>query len=354
MILTRTPLRIPLGGGGTDLPAYYTQYGGELTSVAIDRYVTIAVKRNFDESLRVSYSRTEVVRHVDELEHPIVREALRLLGIERGLEIVSIADVPANTGLGSSGSFTVGLLLALHAFKRELRSPQELAEESFHIQAERLNQPIGKQDEYLAAFGGLTRLVIERDGQVAVESLVVADGIREELEHNFLLFYTGIRRNAADILAVQQQAVARKDTTVSTSLHRIKEIGRAIMDALVSGRLRLVGELMHEHWMYKQQIASSMASPEVRGWYELARQHGAIGGKLIGAGGGGFLLFYCEEGKTDLRRALAAEGLREMSFSFDTEGAKIVLNLEEAPWPVSSVRAGHRAPATAAVRMASS
>lgn len=332
MIITRTPLRVPLGGGGTDLPAYYTQYGGFLTSVAINKYVYIAVKRRFDEGLRVSYSKTEVVRHAAEVEHPIVREVLNLLKIDGGVEIVSIGDVPANTGLGGSGSFTVGLLHALHAFKRERRTPQELAEESFFVQADRLGEPIGKQDEYLAAFGGVTNLGIHHDGQVVVRPVVIPEGILQEFEHDLLLFYTGMQRQASDILRDQQQAVRKKQHAVSASMHHIKRIGQEITTALEQGDPRRVGELMHEHWVQKQQISSSMAPPDVRRWYDMGRQHGAVGGKLIGAGGGGFLLFYCDQDRAGLRRALTAEGLRELRFFFDYEGTKVLVNLEEQLW----------------------
>lgn len=332
MIITRAPLRIPLGGGGTDLPAYYSQYGGFLTSVGINKYVYIAVKRSFDDSLRVSYAKTESVARASELEHPIVREVLRFLGVSGGLEIVSIADVPANTGLGSSGSFTVALLLALHTFRREHRTPHELAEESFHIQAEVLGEPIGKQDEYLAAFGSVTTLVIDRAGRVTVEPVSMADGILHEFEHDLLLFYTGIRRKAAGILADQQQAVRNKSEQVSASMHRIKEIGEEITAALAQGNPRRVGELMDAHWRAKQQISANMASSDIQRWYELGRAHGAIGGKLVGAGGGGFLLFYCESEKERLRKALTTEGLRELHFSFDHDGAKVLVNLEEQAW----------------------
>ena len=345
MIITRAPLRLPLGGGGTDLPAYYTQYGGYLTSVALDKYVYIALKRRFDDSLRVSYAKTEVVERSDKLEHPIVRETLKFLGIEGGLEIVSMADVPANTGLGSSGAFTVALLLALHTYRRENRSPQELAEESFHIQAERLGDPIGKQDEYLAAFGGLTTLDIAPDGAVTVSPVLLDPDVREAFDRSLLLFYTGIQRKASDILQGQQQAVRQRQTAVSEAMHRIKEIGKEITAALMQGNPRRVGELFHEHWESKQRVSASMAPPEVRRWYETARAHGAVGGKLVGAGGGGFLLCCCPGDAGPLRRALAAEGLKEMRFTFAPDGARVLVNLEEQLWaPAAEPR---RAPVTA-------
>lgn len=332
MIITRAPLRISLGGGGTDLPAYYTQYGGELTSAAINKYVYIAVKRRFDDSLRVSYNKTEIVDDVEQLQHPIVRETLRLLGLSEGLEIISIGDVPANTGLGSSGSFTVALLLALHTFKGEHRTPQELAEESFTIQADILGEPIGKQDEYMAAYGGVTNLLIDQAGGVIAQAVSMPSGVVQEFEHDLLLFYTGIQRKASDILAEQGKAVRSQHTIVSNSMHHIKTIGQQITAALVAGQPDRVGELMHDHWVHKQQIATAMAPPAVSRWYDVGRACGAIGGKLVGAGGGGFLLLYCPHNKPAIRQALAAEGLRELHFRFDSEGAKVVMNMEERSW----------------------
>lgn len=332
MILTRAPLRISLGGGGTDLPAYYTHYGGELSSIAINKYVYIAVKRRFDTSLRVSYNKTEVVDTADQLEHPIVRETLKFLELTGGLEIISIGDIPANTGLGSSGSFTVALLLALHTFKHEHRTPPELAEESFTIQADILGEPIGKQDEYMAAFGGLTMLSIDTTGHVTTQPVPIRADILRDFEHDLLLFYTGIQRKAADILSRQGQALQTKQATVSDSMHHIKIIGQKIVAALTAGQPDQVGELMHKHWVYKQQISSSMAPADVTRWYDLARSGGALGGKLVGAGGGGFLLLYCPHTKAAVRQALAEEGLRELHFNFDFEGAKVILNLEEQSW----------------------
>lgn len=339
MIIARAPLRISLGGGGTDLPAYYTQYGGELSSMAINKYVYIAVKRRFDNNLRVSYNKTELAEAVEQIEHPIVREALKFLGIDGGLEIISIGDVPANTGLGSSGSFTVALLLALHTFKHEHRTPQELAEESFTIQADILGEPIGKQDEYMAAFGGLTALSIAMTGQVTVQPVLIRADVLRDFEHDLLLFYTGIQRKAADILSQQGQALHAKQATVSGSMHYIKIIGQKIVAALVAGQPDRVGELMHDHWVYKQQISSSMAPADVTRWYELACSRGALGGKLVGAGGGGFLLLYCPHAKAAVRQALAEEGLRELHFNFDFEGAKVILNLEEQSWATLVTRA---------------
>lgn len=351
MIITRTPFRVPLGGGGTDLPAYYTRYGGDLTSAAINKYMYIAVKRSFDNKVRVSYARTEIVDHASQLEHPIVREVLDFLGVHQGLEIISIADVPANTGLGSSGSFTVGLLLALHTFKREHRTSQELAEESFMIQAERLGEPIGKQDEYLAACGGVTNLAIDTSGQVVLRALRVTDDMLREFEHNLLLFYTGIQRKSSDILAQQQRAITRKQPSASSSLHQIKKIGQQITVALEDGKIDRVGKLMHEHWVCKQRISKSMAPDDICRWYNLGLQHGALGGKLVGAGGGGFLLFYCNRHQPAVRQALTAAGLREVHFSFEHGGAKVIVDLEERRGPslIEQLRAERPAVRTASL-----
>lgn len=329
MIISRTPMRIPLGGGGTDLPAYYTRYGGFLLSAAINKYVFIAVNRRFEDSIRISYSRTEIVDRVDDIQHPIVREALRLLGLDGGIEIVSIADAPANTGLGSSSSFTVGLLNALHAYKREHRSPQELAEEAYHIEVEILGEPIGKQDQYIAAFGGITCLEIDRDGKVTATPLALSDHVLHELESNLVFFYTGIRRSASDVLGGQSVAVSAGAQDVTQAMHTIKEIGRAIKSALEKGDARHFGELMHDHWETKKRLSSKVSGDGIDRWYEIARENGALGGKVMGAGGGGFFVFYCENGKEKLavRNALAAEGLKEMRVALDFEGSKIVVNL---------------------------
>lgn len=330
MIIARAPLRISLGGGGTDLPSYYSRYGGYVVSAAIDKYVYIAVKHRFTDGIRVSYNQTEIVKSSQDIQHPIVRETLQFLDVRDNLEIISIGDVPANTGLGSSGSFTVSLLLALHALRHELRTPQQLAEESFHIQAERLGEPIGKQDEYIAAFGGITALNITTDGTVTAQAVPVAEGTLQEFEHDLLLFYTGIQRSASEILGKQQQAVTNQGLTVSQSMHAIKELGHAIRHALASGHPHRVGELMHEHWLHKMKISSTMAPGDVSEWYNLARQHGAVGGKLVGAGGGGFILLYCDQHKAQVRHALLARGLQELHFSFDYGGAKVIVNLEDS------------------------
>jgi D-glycero-alpha-D-manno-heptose-7-phosphate kinase len=321
-------MRISLGGGGTDLPSYYSRYGGFLVSAAINKYVYVNVNRRFEDSIRVSYSRTEIVDRVEDIQHPIVRQALQLLGLESGLEIVSIADAPANTGLGSSSSFTVGLLNALHAYKREHLAPQALAEEAYHIEVELLGEPIGKQDQYIGAIGGITCLDIGQDGTVRTSPLALTEHVMHELESNLVLFYTGIRRNASEVLGEQGQAVSDGEERVTEAMHTIKEIGKEIKAALEAGEVCRFGDLMHAHWAAKKRLSHKVSVDDIDHWYEIARKKGALGGKVMGAGGGGFFVFYCDNGETkfSVRRALTAEGLREMRFNIDFEGTKVMMN----------------------------
>jgi D-glycero-alpha-D-manno-heptose-7-phosphate kinase len=327
MIIVRAPLRIPLGGGGTDLPSYYQHRGGALISAAIDKYVYITINRRFESSIRVSYSKTEIAENVNAIEHPIVREALRELGIAEHIEITSIADLPANTGMGSSSTFTVALLQALHAFKREHLGPQALAEEAYHIEREILNEPVGKQDQYLAAYGGIVTMDITPAGRVEVGSVALSDHAHDDFESNLLLFYTGIRRSASDILRTQDTQAKESDSAVVARLDRIKAIGFEVREAILQGDIRRFGELMDVHWQTKKQLSSKISTSDVDRWYSMARTNGALGGKLMGAGGGGFLVFYADSGKRELREAMKLEGLREIRFHIDREGAKVVANL---------------------------
>lgn len=328
MIVTRTPTRISLGGGGTDIRSYASRYGGFLISAAIDKYVYITINKRFEDGIRISYSDTEIVDGVDDIRHPIVRETLRLLGMGPGLEIVSIADVPANTGLGTSGSFTVGLLNALHTFRRDSVSRSLLAEEASTVLMDILDEPIGAHDQYLAAFGGVTCLEIDRGGAVKVSPGPLCEETLEELRNCVLLFYTGIRRMASDVLADESKAVSSGNGDVAEALHKVKEIGWKIHGALANGDLRSFGELLDAHWQVKKQLSQKVSSGQVDRWYELAHKNGALGGKLIGAGGGGFFMFCCENGdKPRLRQAMAAEGLREMRFGVEPEGSKVLVNI---------------------------
>jgi D-glycero-alpha-D-manno-heptose-7-phosphate kinase len=324
MIITRSPLRIALGGGGTDLPSYYRRYGGFVIGGAIDKYVYITLHQTFAQELIIKYSRMERVRSVDEVQHDIIREALRLtLDGAPQLEITSLADIPAGTGLGSSGSFTTALLKALHALKKNLIHPQELAEQACHIEINVLGKPVGKQDQYLAAYGGLTCLEFRPDDRVDAVPLKMDTDTLYNLEDNLLLFFTGYSRSAPGILQEQDDKTKASDPTMVEELHAVKQLGLKSKDALEEGDLGRFAELMNTHWERKRRRTDLMSNTQIDEWYELARRNGALGGKLIGAGGGGFLMFYTED-KRRLRRAMHGAGLHEVRFRFDFEGTKLI------------------------------
>jgi D-glycero-alpha-D-manno-heptose-7-phosphate kinase len=328
MIITRTPFRLTLGGGGTDLPSFYQQHGGFILAVGIDKYMFINVNTPvIDDKIRVRYSKSELVNHVDEVEHTLARESMRAFGLAKGIEIVSVADIPAGTGLGSSSCYLVGLLNALRALMQKPVPPRELAEEACHIELNILRKPIGKQDQYMAAYGGLTSLTIDRGGTVLVERLPVSAELVEALENNLLLFYTHGTRDATEILTRQDGATRRKDGNVVGSLREIMDIGLEIRDEIIKGNLRRFGELMHVHWQTKKRLSHGITNPQIDAWYELARRNGAIGGKISGAGGGGFLMLYCEDNKYRLREAMRGAGLRELNFRFEFEGSKVVFDI---------------------------
>jgi D-glycero-alpha-D-manno-heptose-7-phosphate kinase len=328
MIITRTPFRVTLGGGGTDLPSYYREHGGFVLAVAIDKYMYLNVNTPIvDDFIRVQYSKTEIVNHADEVQHTLVREALHHFHIENGIEIVSMADIPAGTGLGSSSCYLIGLLNALHTLTRTPLSTHELAEEACYIELEKLQKPIGKQDQYMAAFGALTILEIAKDGKVTVTHPELGVELVDTLESNILLFYTGAARDAANILKTQDNATKRKDAEVVRSLHEIKDIGIEIRDSIVSGNLRRFGELLDVHWQTKKRLSDGISNRQINDWYDLAKANGAIGGKISGAGGGGFLMLYCEENKPNLREAMRRAGLLELNFRFEFEGSKIVFDM---------------------------
>ncbi len=328
MIITRTPFRLTLGGGGTDLPSFYQEHGGFVLAVGIDKYMFINVNTPIiDDKIRVRYSKSELVDHVDEVEHTLAREGIKAFSLTTGVEIVSVADIPAGTGLGSSSCYLVGLLNALRALTQRPVPPQELAEEACHIELNILKKPIGKQDQYMAAFGGLTSLTINRSGGVQVERLAVGTELVEALENNLLLFYTHATRDATEILTRQDTASKSRDTNVVGNLKEIKDIGLEIRDEIVKGNLRRFGELMDVHWQAKKRLTHGITNPEIDAWYELARRNGAIGGKISGAGGGGFLMLYCEHDKRRLREAMRGAGLRELNFRFEFEGSKVVLDI---------------------------
>jgi len=324
MIITRSPLRITLGGGGTDLPSYYRDHGGFLIAAAIDKYVYVTVMRPFVEGIFLKYSKLEHVNQIDEVQHPIIREALRMLEFRTPqVEITTLADIPAGTGLGSSGSFSTALLKALYAHRRRLLHPSELAELACDIEISKLGEPIGKQDQYAAAYGGVTCFTFNPDGSVEARPPRVRMSDLFELEDNLLLFFTGSSRSASSILRDQKQRTENSDVAMLENLHYVKELGLRSLEAIERGNLALLGELMHEHWEHKKRRSSGMSTPDIDEWYELGRKSGAIGGKLVGAGGGGFLLFYAEEHRR-LRDAMAKTGLEEVRFKFDFEGTKVL------------------------------
>ena len=326
MIIARSPLRITLGGGGTDLPSYYRRHEGFLIAAAIDKYVYVTVMRPFSAGVYLKYSQLESVAHVADVKHPIIREALLLQNLETPqVEITALADIPAGTGLGSSGSFTTALLKALFAHHRRLLLPKELAELACHIEIDRLAEPIGKQDQYIAAYGGITCLTYHTDDSVSAEPLGVSTDTLFELEDNLLLFFTGFSRSAGGILKEQHFRTQQNDAEILNNLHYVKELGLRSRKALECGDVREFGQLMHQHWEYKKRRSGSMSNSRIDEWYELGRENGAIGGKLVGAGGGGFLMFYAED-RARLRRAMARLGLDEVRFRFDFEGTKIVLS----------------------------
>jgi len=325
MIITRSPLRISLGGGGTDLPSYYRKHSGFLIAGAIDRYVYITLHQTFQPGLIIKYSKMEQVAEVDDVQHPIVREALRAAGIEQPhLEITSMADIPAGTGLGSSGSFTTALLKALHTYRKNIVHPQALAEQACQIEIERLGEPVGKQDQYIAAYGGLTCFQFLPNGHVEAYPLKVTSETLYNLEDNLLLFFTGYSRSASSILKDQDSKSRQSDKEMTDNLHFVKDLGYQCQEALERGDLPKFGELMNIHWEQKKRRSGNMSNGDIDRWYQLATENGALGGKLIGAGGGGFLMFYAAD-KTRLRRAMTQEGLREVRFRFDFEGTKAVI-----------------------------
>ena len=325
MIITRSPLRITLGGGGTDLPSYYEKYGGFLVAAGIDKYVYVTVTRPFIQGIFLKYSNLEHVASIDDVQHRLIREALRELNFKTPqIEITTLADIPAGTGLGSSGSFTTALLRALYAHRRRFLHPNELAELACDIEINRLAEPVGKQDQYIAAFGGVTCFTFNPDGSVVAEPLRMPMDALFNLEDNLLLFFTGFSRSAGSILADQKKRSEKDDAGMLANLHDVKDLGLRSRDALMKGDRAAFGALMHEQWEQKKRRSGGMSNPHIDEWYELGLKNGAIGGKLVGAGGGGFLLFYSEDHRR-LRAAMGKAGLEEVRFRFDFEGTKVLL-----------------------------
>ncbi|OGI07654.1 MAG: galactokinase [Candidatus Melainabacteria bacterium RIFCSPLOWO2_02_FULL_35_15] len=334
MIITRTPFRITLGGGGTDLPSYYSEHSGFIFSVTIDKYMYIHLNTPIvDDLIRVKYSKYEEVSNIEDIKHDLVRESLRLMKVTSAVEIQSMADIPASTGLGSSGCYLVGLLNALHCYKNISISQQDLAEEACHIEMDVLKQPVGKQDQYTAAFGGFIVMDINKNGLVKVKrpERLSEDAI-DELESSLLIYYTNTTRSASEILKEQNKATQNKKNEthkiVVESLHEIKDIGFKTLDAVNSGNLDEFGKLMDVHWQAKKRLSNRITNSSIDDLYELGIKNGALGGKILGAGGGGFMLFYCpKEMQSKLTRAMSEYGMRRMRFKFDFDGSKVMMNI---------------------------
>jgi D-glycero-alpha-D-manno-heptose-7-phosphate kinase len=331
MIVSRAPVRFSLGGGGTDLPSYSREHGGFVVAAAVDKFVSVCVARRFQDNIRLAYTESEIVDNVDQIRHRIFKAALKMTGIERGLELHSLADVPANTGLGSSSSFTVALLNGLHAFKREFVPAEQLAREACALEIDILKEPIGKQDQYIAAYGGVSAMTFHPDGSVDIERLPLKDEVIDDLEANLIIYYSGVERAASSVLKEQAKTITENKDAAVQRMHRIKELGHETKRILLAGETDTYGEMLHEHWTNKRKLASNMSGGVIDEHYEAARNAGAIGGKLMGAGGGGFFMFYVRA--TDRRRvhdALAARGLRPMRFRFDFDGARIMANFHRS------------------------
>jgi D-glycero-alpha-D-manno-heptose-7-phosphate kinase len=326
MIITRSPLRVSLGGGGTDLSSYYREYGGFLIAAAIEKYVYVSVLHPFTKGIFLKYSQQERIFAIKDVQHRIIREALSMLSLQTPqIEITTLADIPAGTGLGSSGSFTTALLKALYSHRRRLILPQELAETACHIEIDRLGEPIGKQDQYIAAYGGVTCFTFNPDDSVVATPLNMSHDDLLDLEDRLMLFFTGFTRSAGDLLKDQKEKSQKQDPSMLENLHYVKDLGLRSKVALEKGDVFGFGRLMHEHWENKKKRSHGMSNPQIDHWYRQGLDHGAIGGKLVGAGGGGFLMFLAED-KTRLRRAMREEGLEESRFRFDFEGTKVVLS----------------------------
>lgn len=324
MVIVRSPLRISLGGGGTDLKSYYQNYGGFLIAGAIDRYVYISISRPFKKGFQLKYSQIENVDYWENINHPIIKETLNVINFkESQLEISSFADIPAGTGLGSSGSFTTALIKGLYTFTKKNIDTETLAELACYIEIDRLQEPVGKQDQYISAVGGLTCFTFDTAGKVTYEPLNISSETIFELEDNLLLFFTGFSRSAGSILKDQKSKTEENNADMIANLHFVKDLGVRSKEALENGDTQLFGELMHQHWEYKKRRSGGMSNPQIDEWYKLAIANGAVGGKLVGAGGGGFLMFMAND-RNRLRKAMLNVGLEEVRFKFDFEGTKVL------------------------------
>jgi D-glycero-alpha-D-manno-heptose-7-phosphate kinase len=326
MISVRSPLRITLGGGGTDLSSYYRHHEGFVISAAIDKYIYLNIIKTFIEGIIIKYSKFESVKNIEDINHPIIREVLNYFDFKppHQLEIISLADIPAGTGLGSSGSFTTAIIKALALLQKRQLSQFEIAELACYIEISKLKEPIGKQDQFISAFGGLTCFTFHKDDKVSVKTLDVSQDTFFDLQDNLMLFFTGFSRRASDILSNQNSQSENNNFEMINNLHGVKNLGYNVYDALVKGNTELFGELMREHWEFKKQRGQSISSSQIDEWYDLGIKNGAIGGKVVGAGGGGFLMFFAHD-RNLLRKVMNKAGLQEMRFKFDFEGTKTLM-----------------------------
>jgi D-glycero-alpha-D-manno-heptose-7-phosphate kinase len=322
-------VRITLGGGGTDLFSYYSKYDGALIAAAIDKYTFVTIHDRFTDDIRLKYAKNELVNNVDEIKHNIFREALKLLDIKNGIELSSLADVPGKSGLGTSGSFTVALLNTLHNYKKENVSKRQLAEEACKIEIDILKEPIGKQDQYISAFGGLSHLKFAKDGKVSVEPIKMNEDYRSQLEKNITIFYTGIKRFASDILKEQNDKSKKEDKSTIDTLHEIKKIGLDTKKSLESGDIDKFGEYLDIHWRVKKGLSKGISNKFIDKCYNIAMKNGALGGKIMGAGGGGFFLFYHpgpEKKRYEFKAEMEKNDLKKMNFNFDLDGVTTIFN----------------------------
>jgi D-glycero-alpha-D-manno-heptose-7-phosphate kinase len=329
MILSRAPVRITLGGGGTDLPSYYSKHGGFLIAGGINKYVLVGANKQFFNTYRLKHSGIEEVKNIDQIKHNLFREAIKLLKVKPGVELTSISDVPSQSGLGSSGVFLVALLNTLHAYNGEYASKRELAEEACKIEMDILKETVGKQDQYMGAFGNITALSFDKNGKVEVEPVKLKNYVFEELENNIILFYTKVKRSSSQILESQDKKTKNKNVDTIDVLHKIKKIGIETKNALEKGDTDKLGEFLDDHWNLKKQLSKRVTNPIIDKWYKIAKENGALGGKIMGAGGGGFFLFYhsgTSKKKTDFIKKLDKEGLKIMRYRFDREGVKILVS----------------------------
>lgn len=325
MIIVQAPLRTSLFGGGTDFPGYYLEHGGCVLTSAIDKYIFVTIKQRFDDKLRVGYTHTELVDSVDEIRHDLIREAFRLTGIDHGVEITTMGDIPSEgSGLGSSSTVTVGALHAMYALKRELVMAEQLAKEACQIEIDVLGKPIGIQDQYIAAYGGLRFMEFKPGtGEVCATRIRLDPATKRQLNHNLLLFYTGVTRKADSILSEQKENIRSRESV----LEEMKHIAHMACDKLQQGDVDAIGDLLHESWMLKKQLASKISNSDVDDLYEIARKAGATGGKIAGAGGGGFLLLYCPPGHQEHLRT-RMHMLQELPFNLGQDGSKVIFDYQ--------------------------